>query len=435
MVIVKILSTHMKRLLSTDTESDKNDKTQFDQIFNLTNANHFMDLGEAHAQLGQLQEAVVPFKKATEFAPTKVIAFYRLGDAHLKLGEFQKAATPLKKATELAPTNAMYFNDLGTTYFTLGKFQEALAAYKNATDLPLTNAIAFNNLGRAHAQLGEFQEAIVAFEKAINLDPTYARAFYHLGKVHAQLGQLQKAVATHKTATDLDESKAIYFNNLGDAHFKLGEFQEALVPFKKAIELDPTSPLPTIALITPSHSAKEVREIITKVIIPGNKFIIDSSTDKSLVEKAKTNIADAMVKYTTTTPVGKSTFLDIALKLYLEIGTEKTLDKVCVISKNNNFSSEKQAEMLYTVGNVYSSKGIYVKALVEYKKSIALNPKFLDSYIQAKAACIALGQNEEAQTYKTQAYGFFESTLVVDTLALDAEIQEQNSVIDLLGDI
>jgi tetratricopeptide (TPR) repeat protein len=101
-----------------------------------------------------------------------------------------------------------------------------------------------------------------------------------------------------------------------------------------------------------------------------NKLIIDSSANKSLVEKAKTNIADAMVKYTTTTPVGKSAFLDKALKLYLEIGTEQALDKVCEIAKNNNFPPEKQAEMLYAVGNVYSSKGIYVKALIEYKKSI-----------------------------------------------------------------
>lgn len=222
---------------------------------------------------------------------------------------------------------------------------------------------------------------------------------------------------------------------MGTAHFKLGQFQESLAPFKTAIELAPTNALPTIALITPAHSAKEVREIITKVVMPGNKFIIDSSTDKSLVEKAKTNLADAMVKYTTTTPVGKSTFLDTALKLYLEIGTEETLDKVCEISKNNNFSPEKQAEMLYAVGNVYSSKGIYIKALVAYKTSIVLNPKFLDSYIQAKEACIPLGQNEEAESYnKTQADEFFENTLV-DTSALDAEIHEQNSVMDLLGDI
>ena len=390
----------MKRPLGANTESDKNDKTQFDQIFNLTNANYFMDLGEAHAQLGQLQEA----------------------------------STAHKTATDLDKTNAMYFNDLGTTYFTLGQFHEACAAYKKATELAPTGAIAFNNLGRAHAQLGEFQEALAAHKKAIKLDPTYARAFYHLGKVHAQLGQLQKAVAAHKEATELAPTKAIAFYCLGAAHFKLGQFQESLAPFKTAIELDPTRPLLTIAVITPSHSTQEVREIITKVIIPGNKFIIDSSTDKSLVEKAKTNSADAMVKYTTTTPVGKSTFLNKALKLYLEIGTEEALDKVCVISKNNNFSPEKQAETLYTVGNMYSSKGIYVKALVAYQKSIELNPKFLDSYIQAKAACIALGQNEEAQQYKDIADKFFENTLV-DTSALEAEIHEQELIMDLLGDI
>ena len=63
-----------------------------------------------------------------------------------------------------------------------------------------------------------------------------------------------------------------------------------------------------------------------------------------------------------------------------------------------------------------------------------LGAQHLGSYIQAKAACIVLGQNEEAELYnKTQADGFFENTLV-DTSALDAEIQEQELIMDLLGD-
>ena len=266
-------------------------------------------------------------------------------------------------------------------------------------------------------------------------DQTFNQYFNELEASHYELGQFKEAIkifAPNK-GTELNPTKAIYFYNLGNTHLKLGQFEEALAAHKKAAELDPTNALLTVAFISQSHSIKDVQEIITKVIIPVNKLIIDSSTDKSLIEKAKTNIADAMVKYTTTTQVGKNTFLDKALKLYLEIGTEEALDKVCEISKNNNFSSEKQAEMLYAVGNVYSSKGIHVKALVEYKKSIALNPKFLDSYVQAKAACIALGQNEEAQSYKTQADGFFENHL--DALAVDAEINEQNSVTDLLGDM
>ena len=290
-------------------------------------------------------------------------------------------------------------------------------------------------MGEAHLKLGQFSEAVDAHKTATELDPTNAIYFYNLGGSHFKLGKLQEAVVPFKTATELDKTNGLYFNNLGMTHFKLGEFQEAVAPYKKAAELAPTRPLPTIALITPSHSAKEVQEIITKVIIPVNKFIIDSSTYKLLVEKAKTNIADALVKYTTTTSVGKSTFLDTALKLYLKIGTEETLDKVSEISTNNNFSSEKQAEIYYSVGNKYFSQKDYNKALIKYQASIKLNPKFLDSYIQAKAACIALGQNEEAQSYKTQADGFFENTLVVDTLVLDAEIQEQTSVMNLLGDI
>ena len=426
----------MKRLLSTDTESDKNDNAQFDQIFNSTNANHFMDLGESHFSLGKFEEAVVPFKTATELAPTNAMYFDKLGMAHLRLSQFSEALVPFKKATDLDKTNAIYFTNLGEAHLKLGQFQEAVDAHKTATELDPTNAIYFYNLGGAHFKLGKLQEAVVPFKTATELDPTNAMYFNNLGGTHFKLGKLQEAVVPFKKATDLDKTNGLYFNNLGITHFKLGEFQEAVAPYKKAAELAPTRPLPTIALITPSHSTQQVQEIITKVIIPVNKFIIDSSTYKLLVEKAKTNIADALVKYTTTTSVGKSTFLDKALKLYLKIGTEETLDKVCEISKNNNFSPEKQAEMLCAVGNVYSSKGIYVKALVEYKKSIALNPKFLGSYIQAKAACIELGQNEEAELYnKTQADGFFENTLVVDTLVLDAEIYEQNSVMDLLGDI
>ena len=73
----------MKRLFNSDTGSDKNDNAQFDQIFNSTNANHFMDLGESHFSLGQFSEAVVQFKTATELAPTNAMCFDKLGMAHI----------------------------------------------------------------------------------------------------------------------------------------------------------------------------------------------------------------------------------------------------------------------------------------------------------------------------------------------------------------
>ncbi|MEA0970965.1 Tetratricopeptide domain-contaning protein [Candidatus Megaera venefica] len=427
----------MKRLLNSDTGSDKNDNAQIDQIFNSTNANHFNSLGATHFQLGEFQEAVDAHKTATELDPTNAIYFYNLGEAHLKLGQFQEAVYAHKTATKLDPTNAKYFKNLGEAHLKLGQFQEAVYAHKTATELDPTNAIYFYNLGGAHFKLGKLQEAVAPFKTATELDPTNAMYFNNLGGTHFKLGKLQEAVVPFEKATDLDKTNGLYFNNLGMTHFKLGEFQEAVAPYKKAAELAPTSPLPTIALITPAHSAKEVREIITKVIIPVNQFIIDSSADKSLVvkkllvEKAKTNIADAMVKYTTTTPVGKSTFLDIALKLYLKIGTEETLDKVCEISKNNNFSSEKQAEIYYSVGNKYFSQKDYNKALIKYQASIELNPKFLDPYIKASSTYLALGQNEEAQQYKGQA-----ATLLDKALPdlLDTEIYEQNLVMELLGD-
>lgn len=61
--------------------------------------------------------------------------------------------------------------------------------------------------------------------------------------------------------------------------------------------------------------------MITKFIIPLNKDIVNLYQDPSHTESAKTNIADALVKYTTTTPTGKYTFLKKAMKLYFDIHT------------------------------------------------------------------------------------------------------------------
>ena len=116
--------------------------------------------------------------------------------------------------------------------------------------------------------------------------------------------------------------------------------------------------------------------------------------------------------------------------MYLEVGTEESLTKIYKVVEHNNYSNEKKAEIYYSVGNKYFSQKDYNKALIEYKASIKLNPKFLDPYIKASSTYLALEQSDKAELYKGQA-----ATLLDKPLPdlLDTEIHEQELIMDLLG--
>ena len=88
----------------------------------------FKDDGDAALAIGELEEAVNCYRKATEMAPDYFDAWHALSMAFLKLQRFPEAIEAGKKATEIDPNNQFGWTSLSLAYVRNHMIPEAEAA-------------------------------------------------------------------------------------------------------------------------------------------------------------------------------------------------------------------------------------------------------------------------------------------------------------------
>jgi tetratricopeptide (TPR) repeat protein len=207
-----------------------------------------INLGNALANKGKLDEAIACWRKAIELDPKNATAYSNLGAALKDKGQVDEAIACCQKAIELEPKDAEAHSNLGAALKAKGRLDEAIACYKKAIELDPKYAMAHNNLGNALKDKGELDEAIACYKKAIELDPNLAYAHINLGDALSGKGQVDEAIACYKKAIELDPKWAVVQNNLGFLLLGKGQVDEAIACFKKAIELDPKVALARVNL-------------------------------------------------------------------------------------------------------------------------------------------------------------------------------------------
>jgi tetratricopeptide (TPR) repeat protein len=101
---------------------------------------------------------------------------YRIGEAFFKKGDLERALIFYKKATEVAPYNLDFQEKLGAAYIALQYLPQALQTYEFILKENPKRKIAQCNLGYVKALLGEYDEAEKHYDFAIALDPDYEQA-------------------------------------------------------------------------------------------------------------------------------------------------------------------------------------------------------------------------------------------------------------------
>jgi Flp pilus assembly protein TadD len=88
--------------------------------------------GVALLDAGRYADGISVLKRVTEAAPNLVAARIDLGIAHARLGELGPAETELEHALTLAPGHPVAQNELAIVYRRTGRFQEARVRYESA---------------------------------------------------------------------------------------------------------------------------------------------------------------------------------------------------------------------------------------------------------------------------------------------------------------
>ena len=163
------------------------------------------------------------------------LAHSNLGLALAGRGQVDEAIVHFRKALELKPNNAEAHNNLGMALAGRGQSDEALTHYRKALEIKPGYAEVHNNLGNVLAGRGQFDEAIAHYRKAVEANPDYAEAHGNLGAALAVRRQFDEAIAHYQKALEIKPDNATAHNNLGLALARRGRFAEAIAQYQKAL--------------------------------------------------------------------------------------------------------------------------------------------------------------------------------------------------------
>jgi serine/threonine protein kinase/Tfp pilus assembly protein PilF len=200
------------------------------------------NLGLALHEKGDVEGAIVAFRRAIELDPKFALAHYNLALALRDNGDVEGAIAAYRKAIELDPKDALAHTNLGAALRANGDVEGAIAAYRKAIELDPTHAIAHYNLGNALSDQGHVDGAIAAFRKVIELDPKDAMAHLNLGKSLYTKEDVEGAIAAYRKAIELDPEYALAHCNLGLALRTQGHFADALASLRRGHELGSHQP-------------------------------------------------------------------------------------------------------------------------------------------------------------------------------------------------
>ena len=154
----------------------------------------YTNRGNDLLKAGQLDPAMVQFRKALEFAPGNVNDHTNLGIALMESGRTDEALPEFQRATQISPDEPETHINLGHALQQKGEADAAIGEFQKATEIDPTDIEAHNYLGIALARRGDFDKAIAQFQDVVRLKPDDAKAQSNL--------ETARAMAQRKAAPD-----------------------------------------------------------------------------------------------------------------------------------------------------------------------------------------------------------------------------------------
>ncbi|MEM8780121.1 MAG: trypsin-like peptidase domain-containing protein, partial [Cyanobacteria bacterium P01_G01_bin.49] len=238
-------------------------------------------------EIGQYQEALAAFEKATEIEPDFNLGWYWQAVALMNLDKYSEALAALEKTIQDQPQEPKSYALQGSILAFAERDPEAEKAYTKAIKLKpnaksyLLRGIARSNWGDEQGEIADYTKAIQlqpnlsnpyisrAFalmesnpvmalkdaEKAIELDPDYVNGWQAKAFILLKMEDYQEVIAISTEILDKffpgdQETNNVdpyaltiveVYQQISNAHWKLGNVDEAIAGYNKLIELAPNN--------------------------------------------------------------------------------------------------------------------------------------------------------------------------------------------------
>lgn len=144
-------------------------------------AEELVELGQQHAERGELAEAEAHYREALALAPDHLGVVTLLGLLLVERGDPEAAIDLLEGARARVPAFAPVQLALGSAYAAAGHDGLAVAAMEAAIKLDTTSTIPLERLAKHHIRANRPREAIGLLRRILRRDPGHAHARFLLG--------------------------------------------------------------------------------------------------------------------------------------------------------------------------------------------------------------------------------------------------------------
>jgi tetratricopeptide (TPR) repeat protein len=199
-----------------------------------------IDLGKHYAQQGNLVAATREFESATHLAPGNPVPYESLGLVLMAQKQHALAVRDFEKAADLAPRDPPVLLNLFKAQLAARQVPQARVTLGKIEALAPRSVNVDAGLGAIQAEGGDFAGAIETLDKARVREPGSTEILYNLGLAYDRSGNAKQAVKTLELAQQLKDAGDVE-NLLGQAYEDNHQYLDAAKALQKATELEPSN--------------------------------------------------------------------------------------------------------------------------------------------------------------------------------------------------
>ncbi|MFC2168941.1 tetratricopeptide repeat protein [Acidobacteriota bacterium] len=193
------------------------------------------NMGLVYLNNGDVDRAILYFKKALKLNPEYDLAFNSMGLAYSMKGELEKSVEYFQKCIQINPVLTEAHNNLGAVYQEIGLLDKAEQQFKitisdknyKSKELP------YFNLARLYHLQEKTQEALNAIEMSLESNNRMVMTHNLKGVILEGLNKLDEAIDSYQTAQKIAPDDVNISFNLAVAYFKNNEVEKAKEIFER----------------------------------------------------------------------------------------------------------------------------------------------------------------------------------------------------------
>ena len=162
-------------------------------------------LGNIHYSLGDLEEAVSTYNRATSINREFGIAYYKLGVCHYRMGRLERALEAFNAVIEMkSQSHAMASYFVGLINLFLGRDHDAEVAFERFRSQSKESLIANFYIAQLKIKQKQFSEALPLLEELVTENSGFAEVHYMLGVVQYGLHNNTEAIKSFRRALEIN---------------------------------------------------------------------------------------------------------------------------------------------------------------------------------------------------------------------------------------